>query len=98
MLMVPYQTASVMPMEEVEEGFGEEGIAWHGSVRMAQFLDQQINLLARDARQNTDNLYARIQTEYQSDTSPPPIEGNPPQAAGQKPTPKVEAATQLRGL
>jgi ABC-type glycerol-3-phosphate transport system substrate-binding protein len=63
------------------------------TARMAQFLDQQINLLARDAQQNTDDLYARIQTEYQSD-----ISGPPPQAANQKPSPKVETISQLRGL
>ena len=68
------------------------------TARMAQFLDQQINLLARNSRQKTDELYARIQTEYQSDTSPPPIEGGLPQGAGQKPSPKVEAASQLRGF
>jgi len=34
------------------------------TARMAQFLDQQIDLLARDAQQNTGDLYARIQTEY----------------------------------
>ena len=68
------------------------------TARMAQFLDQQINLLARNSQQKTDELYARIQTEYQSNTFPPPIAGGPPQAAGQKPSPKVEAAPQLRGL
>jgi len=66
--------------------------------RMAQFLDQQINLLARDARQKTNDLYARIQTEYQGDMSSPAISGNLPAAAGQKPAPKIEDAPQLRGL
>jgi ABC-type glycerol-3-phosphate transport system substrate-binding protein len=68
------------------------------TARMAQFLDQQINLLARNSQQKTDELYARIQTKYQSDMSPPPIQGSLPQAAGQKPSPKVEAPPQLRGL
>jgi ABC-type glycerol-3-phosphate transport system substrate-binding protein len=68
------------------------------TARMAQFLDQQINLLARDGQQKTDELYDRIQTEYQSETSPPPIAGARPRGAGQKPSPKVEAAPQLRGL
>jgi ABC-type glycerol-3-phosphate transport system substrate-binding protein len=68
------------------------------TARMAQFLDQQINLLARNSRQTTDELYDRIQAEYQSETSPPPIAGVLPRAAGQKPSPKVEAAPQLRGL
>lgn len=68
------------------------------TARMAQFLDQQINLLARDAQQNTDDLYARIQTEYQGDISPPSISGSPPLSTGPKPSPKIEAAPQLRGL
>ena len=68
------------------------------TARMAQFLDQQINLLARDGRQNTDDLYARIQTEFQGDISPPSVSGDLPQAAGQKPAPKIESAPQLRGL
>jgi ABC-type glycerol-3-phosphate transport system substrate-binding protein len=68
------------------------------TARMAQFLDQQINLLARDAQQNTEKLCARIQAEYQSETSPPSIAGGPPQPVGQKPNPKVETAPQLRGL
>jgi len=66
--------------------------------RLAQFLDQQINLLARNPQQKTDDLYARIQTEYQGDMSPPSIAGDPPQAADQKPSPKVEGANQLHGL
>ncbi len=68
------------------------------TARMAQFLDQQIGLLARNSQQTTDALFARIQNEYQSDTSAPPVEGDLPQAVGQKPSPKVEAVPQLRGL
>ncbi len=68
------------------------------NARMAHFLDRQIDLLARDPRQNTDDLYARIQSEYQGDMSTPSISGDPPQAAGPKPIPKVEATQQLRGL
>jgi len=64
------------------------------TARMARFLDQQINSLARNAQQNTDELYVRIQTE----TSAPPIQSRLPNAAGQKPSPKVEAVPQLRGL
>jgi ABC-type glycerol-3-phosphate transport system substrate-binding protein len=64
---------------------------------MAHFLDRQINLLARNSQQNTDELYARIQTEYESDISPP-NEGAVSRASGQKPSPKVEASSQLRGL
>jgi ABC-type glycerol-3-phosphate transport system substrate-binding protein len=68
------------------------------TARMAQFLDQQIDLLARDGQQKTDQLYARIQTEYQSDTPAPRIEGDLPSAAAQRPSPKVEGATELHGL
>jgi hypothetical protein len=65
---------------------------------MAQFLDQQINLLARDAQQNTDDLYDKIQTEFQGELSPPSISGSLPEAAGQKPSPKIQDTPQLRGL
>jgi ABC-type glycerol-3-phosphate transport system substrate-binding protein len=68
------------------------------TTRMAQFLDQQINLLARSSQETTDALYDRIQTEFQSDISPPSIEGGLPRATGQKPSPKVETSPQLRGL
>jgi ABC-type glycerol-3-phosphate transport system substrate-binding protein len=68
------------------------------NARMAQFLDQQINLLARNAQQNTDDLYDRIQDEYRGETSSPSIEWSLPQAASQKPSPKVDSGTQLRGL
>jgi ABC-type glycerol-3-phosphate transport system substrate-binding protein len=63
------------------------------TARMAQFLDQQINLLARNAEEKTDDLYAHIQTEFEND-----ISGGLPQPTGQKPDPKVEVSTQLRGL
>lgn len=63
------------------------------SERMAQFLDQQINLLARNAQEKTEELYTRIQTEYQASLGLPPIFAAPP-----KPMPKAEAAGQLRGL
>jgi ABC-type glycerol-3-phosphate transport system substrate-binding protein len=58
---------------------------------LAQFLDEQINLLARTPEQDTDALYARIQTEYQNETGslPPPTT---------KPIPKTEGSSQLRGL
>jgi len=65
---------------------------------MAQFLDQQIDLLARNSNETTDALYDRIQTAYQRDIPPPMTEGGPPKIAGPKPNPKVEAAPQLRGL
>lgn len=63
------------------------------SERMAQFLDQQINLLARNAQEKTDELYTRIQSEYQASLGLPPIFAPPP-----KPMPKANAAGQLRGL
>jgi hypothetical protein len=68
------------------------------TVRLARFLDQQINQLARQAAQKTDAVYNRIQSEYQGDTSAPQIESGLPESAGQKPSPKVEATSQLRGL
>ncbi len=66
------------------------------TARMAQFLDKQIDLFARNSQQTTDDLYARIQTEFQGDVSPPSISDLPPTAP--KPSPKVETAPQLRGL
>jgi hypothetical protein len=63
------------------------------NAQMAQFLDQQIDLLARNTQEKTDELYARIQAEFQGDASAPPIV-----VSGPKPNPKVEAAPQLRGL
>jgi hypothetical protein len=62
---------------------------------LAQFLDQQINDLARKSPQTTDALYDRIQTEYQADTSTGSASTDLSQA---KPTPKVEADPQVRGL
>jgi ABC-type glycerol-3-phosphate transport system substrate-binding protein len=59
---------------------------------MAQFLDQQINQLARNPQAKTDTLYARFQTEFEMSTgAPPPVD---------KPTlaPKVDTGAQLRGL
>jgi len=60
--------------------------------KMAQFLDQQINLLARNAQMKTDALYTKIQTEYQNQLGVPPIFDPAP-----KPAPKVDAGS-LRGL
>jgi len=65
--------------------------------RMAQFLDQQIYLLALNGQQKTDDLYARIQSEFQGDV-PSSVSGEIPPPAGPAPAPKVEAAPQLRGL
>jgi ABC-type glycerol-3-phosphate transport system substrate-binding protein len=63
---------------------------------LAQFLDGQINQLARSAQENTGTLYARIQTEYQSETATPESEASLSRAAA-KPVPKVEG-TALRGM
>ena len=66
------------------------------SVRMAQFLDAQINALARNGAVKTDALYAQIQTEFQG-MIPPAIGGEIPQSTGPKPAPKIETPTLLRG-
>ena len=66
------------------------------SARMAQFLDQQIYQLARDGQQKTDDLYARIQSEFQ-EMMPPAIGEAVPGAAIPQPAPK-ETAPQLRGM
>lgn len=59
----------------------------------AQFLDQQIDLLARNSQQTSEAVYARIQTEYHNGFAPP-VESRLPQAAGLKAT----TATDIRGL
>ena len=59
---------------------------------MAQFLDQQINQLARNSQTKTDVLYARIRTEYQMST------GDMKPAADPSLSPKVESGAQVRGL
>jgi ABC-type glycerol-3-phosphate transport system substrate-binding protein len=66
------------------------------SARMAQFLDAQINALARNSAVKTDDLYAQIQTEFQG-MIPPAIGGEIPHATGPKPAPKIEAPTLLQG-
>ena len=54
--------------------------------KMAQFLDQQINLLARNSQMKTDALYTKIQAEYQNRLGIPPVFDPSP-----KPAPKVNA-------
>jgi ABC-type glycerol-3-phosphate transport system substrate-binding protein len=66
------------------------------SARMAQFLDAQINALARNSKVKTDDLYAQIQTEFQG-MIPPSIGGEVPQPAMPKVAPKIEAPQLLRG-
>ncbi len=67
------------------------------ATQFAQFLDQQINLLARSPEAKTDDLYARIQSEYEGEMHPPEINGDLPRAAT-KPSPRAAAAEQIRGL
>ena len=61
---------------------------------LAQFLDQQIDLLARNSQQTTETIYAHIQTEYRHGFAPPPVESVAPHAAELK----APAAAQIRGL
>jgi len=68
------------------------------TARMAQFLDAQINLLARNSEEKTDELYGRIQNEFQSDVPQSTIRGGLPRATGATPSPKLESPPQLRGL
>ena len=67
------------------------------TARLAQLLDQQIYLLARNGQQKTDDLYAQIQSEYQ-EMLPTAIGDEMPAPSAPKPAPKIEAAPQLRGL
>lgn len=60
---------------------------------LAQFLDQQIDLLARNSQQTPEVLYARIQTEYHNGFAPP-VKTVLPQAAGLK----ASTAAEIRGL
>jgi ABC-type glycerol-3-phosphate transport system substrate-binding protein len=68
------------------------------TTHMAQFLDQQLNLLAHNPGQTPELLYAKIQAELQAPSSPPEIRGEAPMPTGSLPAPKAEASTQLRGL
>jgi len=68
------------------------------TTHMAQFLDQQLNLLAHNPGQTPELLYAKIQAELQAPSAPPEVRGETPTPPGTLPAPKVEASTQLRGL
>jgi ABC-type glycerol-3-phosphate transport system substrate-binding protein len=68
------------------------------TIQLTQFLDQQINQLARNTDLNSSTLYARIQNEYQGETSAPAIESGVPRAAGGKPDLQVPGGGQLRGF
>jgi ABC-type glycerol-3-phosphate transport system substrate-binding protein len=65
---------------------------------MARFLDQQLMLLAHNPAQTAEALYARIQAELQAPSSPPSLRGEAPLSPGRVPAPKVDTASQLRGL
>jgi ABC-type glycerol-3-phosphate transport system substrate-binding protein len=67
------------------------------TAQLTQFLDQQINLLARNNALKPDAVYAKIQTEFQGETSAPAVENSVPQAAGAKPNLQTPP-TQLRGM
>jgi ABC-type glycerol-3-phosphate transport system substrate-binding protein len=67
------------------------------SALLAQFLDQQIDLLARNSGQSTNTVYDRIQTEYES-AMPRSDDGDVPASAWLKPIPKTSSDNQLRGL
>ncbi len=68
------------------------------TTHMAQFPDQQLNMLAHNPTQTPELLYAKIQAELQNPTAPPEVRGQTPTSPGLMPAPKVEASTQLRGL
>jgi hypothetical protein len=65
------------------------------TIQLAQYLDQQINQLARTSGLSSETLYARIQNEYQGETTSPAIQNGLPQAAGGKSALQVPAG-QLR--
>lgn len=64
---------------------------------MAEFLDQQIDLLARDSGQTSGDLYARIQTKFQNWAPGSRVESES-QGAGLKPMVLAPATGPLRGL
>jgi hypothetical protein len=65
---------------------------------MAQFLDQQLNLLAHNPAQTPEVLYAKIQAEVLAPTSPASgAWGRAHARIGTLPAPKTDASTQLRG-
>ncbi len=67
------------------------------TIQLTEYLDQQINQLARTSGLSSAMLYARIQSEYQGETSAPTIQNSLPKAADGKPTLQVPPS-QLRGL
>ena len=68
------------------------------TARLAQFLNQQISLLATNPQQTPDALYTKIQTQYQVATGAPAVRAGLFPSAGPQPAPKTDASAQLRGL
>jgi ABC-type glycerol-3-phosphate transport system substrate-binding protein len=64
---------------------------------LAQFLNEQIDQLARHAGGNTGDLYARIQAEYQSGLAPQQIDSGLPKPA-EKLKPRAPASSELRDM
>ena len=64
---------------------------------MAQFLDQQIDQLARHSGGDAGRLYALIQSEYQSGQAPQQIESGLPKPA-EKLKPRAPSAAALRDM
>ncbi|MCE0496566.1 MAG: extracellular solute-binding protein [Methylacidiphilales bacterium] len=65
-----------------------------GTAKLAQFLDEQINLLAQNSAQTTDALYAGIQARYQKSPAQHPFENSLPQPEGLNP--RADASSPLR--
>ncbi len=65
---------------------------------LAQFLDHQIDLLARDPGQKTDALYSQVQNVYRSGMASPSSDDAQTEAAGLKPALQVPNGAQLRGF
>jgi len=60
---------------------------------LVQFLDQQIDLLARNSQQTADAVYTHIQTEYLNGFAPPSVKSASSITVGLK----TPAAAQIRG-
>jgi ABC-type glycerol-3-phosphate transport system substrate-binding protein len=68
------------------------------TARTAQFLDQQIDLLAHHPEQTPDALYARIQAQLQAPSSSASVRGGLSGVGSSLPPPKVDVSSQVRGL
>jgi ABC-type glycerol-3-phosphate transport system substrate-binding protein len=65
------------------------------TIQLAQYLDEQIQLLAQNSTLKSADLYSRIQSEYQGETSAPTIQNGLPSAASTKPALQIPSG-QLR--